>query len=140
MRAAGRRFSTNSKRGVIMGLAQILPTVPRRGYPMAAGSLRLHSIPFAVLLLAGSLVAVAPARTVQNHGHAHKQVAKKHPHPHLTLEQAVARVQNETGGKVLKADSRNTGRVVEYRIKVLTPDGHVRVITLRSDQRDADSN
>ncbi|HKK15037.1 MAG TPA: hypothetical protein VKA14_10280 [Gammaproteobacteria bacterium] len=107
---------------------------------MAAGSLRLLSIPLGVLLLAGSHAAVASARTVQDHGHAHKQVAKKHPHPHLTLEQAVARVQNETGGKVLKADSRNTGRVVEYRIKVLTPDGHVRVITLRSDQRNADSN
>ena len=51
----------------------------------------------------------------------------------LTLEQAVARVQNQVGGKVLKADSRNLGRYTEYRIKVLTPEGHVRVLTLRSD-------
>jgi hypothetical protein len=138
MTVARWRFSTNSKRAVIMGPAQIFPPVPRRGFPMAAGSLRLLSIPLAVLLLAGSLVAAAPAQAAHNHGQAQKKGAKKHSH--LTLEQAVARVQNETGGKVLKADSRNTGHVVEYRIKVLTPDGHVRVITLRSDQRNADSN
>lgn len=59
------------------------------------------------------------------------------PRSPLTLEQAVQRVQNRTGGKVLKADSRNLGRIVEYRIKVLTPTGHVRVVTLRSDDNDA---
>ncbi len=74
----------------------------------------------------------------QHPSHAHK--ASRPAPPRLTLEQAVQRVQNQTGGKVLKADSRNTGRVVEYRIKVLTPDGHVRVITMRSDQRNADTN
>ncbi len=50
----------------------------------------------------------------------------------LTLEQAVARVQSETHGKVLRADSRRYGDMPEYRIKVLTPDGHVRVISVRS--------
>ncbi|MDA3912751.1 hypothetical protein [Oleiagrimonas sp.] len=55
----------------------------------------------------------------------------------LTLEQAVARVQNQTGGQVLKADTRQQGRITEYRIKVLTPDGHVRIVTLRSDRQNA---
>jgi uncharacterized iron-regulated membrane protein len=42
----------------------------------------------------------------------------------LTLEQAVDRVQQATGGRVL--DARDAGGV--YRIKVLTPRGEVRVV------------
>jgi hypothetical protein len=42
----------------------------------------------------------------------------------LTLEQAVGRVQQATGGRVL--DARDEGNV--YRIKVLTPRGEVRVV------------
>ncbi|MBQ4854769.1 PepSY domain-containing protein [Rhodanobacter sp. B2A1Ga4] len=50
--------------------------------------------------------------------------------PSLTLEQAVAKVQRETGGKVLSADPRKFGHHTEYRIKVLDPDGHVRVVAI----------
>ena len=53
--------------------------------------------------------------------------------PSLTLEDAVTRVQQETGGKILSADPRRLGRRTEYRIKVLTPDGHVRIIAISSD-------
>ena len=42
----------------------------------------------------------------------------------LTLEQAVERVQQGTGGRVL--DARDAGGV--YRVKVLTPRGEVRVV------------
>ena len=42
----------------------------------------------------------------------------------LTLEQAVGRVQQATGGRVL--DARDEGNF--YRIKVLTPRGEVRVV------------
>ncbi|HEX7342520.1 MAG TPA: hypothetical protein VF269_09645 [Rhodanobacteraceae bacterium] len=52
--------------------------------------------------------------------------------PGLTLEQAVAEVQKKTRGKVLRAGTRQYGDATEYRIKVLTPDGHVRVIPVRS--------
>jgi hypothetical protein len=51
----------------------------------------------------------------------------------LTLEEAVTRVQQDTGGKILSADPRRVGRRTEYRIKVLTPDGHVRTIAISSD-------
>ncbi|KJV36719.1 PepSY domain-containing protein [Luteibacter yeojuensis] len=53
----------------------------------------------------------------------------------MTLEQAVAKVQKETGGKVLTADTRliERGRITEYRIKVLTLDGHVKVVPLRTE-------
>jgi len=60
--------------------------------------------------------------------------------PTLTLEQAVTQVQQDTGGKVLSADPRRVGHHTEYRIKVLTPDGHVRVIVLSSDSTEVVKN
>jgi hypothetical protein len=53
--------------------------------------------------------------------------------PAVTLDQAVLKVQRDTGGKVLSAESRGIGRRVEYRIKVLTPDGHVKVMAISSE-------
>lgn len=50
--------------------------------------------------------------------------------PELTLDQAVRQVQIDTGGKVLSAEPRRVGRRSEYRIKVLTPEGHVRVVVV----------
>jgi hypothetical protein len=51
----------------------------------------------------------------------------------VTLDQAVLQVQQETGGKVLSAEQRGVGRRQEYRIKVLTADGHVRVMVVSSE-------
>lgn len=53
----------------------------------------------------------------------------------LTLEEAVVKVQQETGGKVLSAQTltREHGLTTEYRLKVLTPDGHVRVVPVRTE-------
>ena len=51
----------------------------------------------------------------------------------ITLDQAVRRVQAETDGRVLSAEPRRMGRHEEYRIKVLTPAGHVRVIVVSSE-------
>ena len=53
--------------------------------------------------------------------------------PTVTLDEAVLQVQQETGGKVLSAESRGVGRRMEYRIKVLTPDGHVKVMAISSE-------
>jgi hypothetical protein len=53
--------------------------------------------------------------------------------PAVTLDQAVLQVQQETGGKVLSAESRGVGRRMEYRIKVLTPNGHVKVMAISSE-------
>jgi uncharacterized membrane protein YkoI len=44
----------------------------------------------------------------------------------VSLEQAVARVQRATGGRVL--DARDEGE--QHRIKVLTQQGEVRVVTV----------
>lgn len=51
----------------------------------------------------------------------------------VTLDQAVRGVQQDTGGKVLSAEQRGVGRRQEYRIKVLTPDGHVKVMVVSSE-------
>ena len=51
----------------------------------------------------------------------------------ITLEQAVDQVHRDTGGTVLSAEPRHVGRRVEYRIKVLTPQGHVKVIAVPAD-------
>ncbi|HVB84661.1 MAG TPA: hypothetical protein VND63_07280 [Rhodanobacteraceae bacterium] len=56
--------------------------------------------------------------------------------PGTTLEQAVEQVQRASGGKVLKADSVRVGRYVIYRIKMLTPDGHVRVVQVRTEPKE----
>ena len=55
--------------------------------------------------------------------------------PMVTLDQAVTKVQRETGGKVLSAEPRRFGHRLEYRIKVLTPEGHVRVMAVSSEAR-----
>jgi hypothetical protein len=53
--------------------------------------------------------------------------------PAMTLDQAVRQVHRETGGRILAAEQRRVGRRVEYRVKVLTPEGHVRVSVVSSD-------
>jgi hypothetical protein len=48
----------------------------------------------------------------------------------LSLGEAVNKAQQETSGQVLSAESVRRDRRTEYRIKVLTPQGHVRVMTI----------
>lgn len=61
--------------------------------------------------------------------------------PAMSLEQAVIQVQKETGGKVLSASTVRRGRSsFEHRVKVLTPTGHVRVVTVTSEAAKPASN
>jgi uncharacterized membrane protein YkoI len=46
----------------------------------------------------------------------------------LTLQDAVAKVEKETHGKVLSAETKRTGNRTVYRVKVLTHDGRVQII------------
>lgn len=75
------------------------------------------------IALAGLLVA----------GTATAQYSAPPPPKNLSLDQAVVQVQRQVGGKVLSAEPREIGRRTEYRIKVLTPDGHVRVVGVPSE-------
>ena len=47
-----------------------------------------------------------------------------------SLQDAVQRVQRETGGRILSAETVRVGRQKLYRVKVLTPEGRVQVITV----------
>ncbi|WP_459871483.1 PepSY domain-containing protein, partial [Endothiovibrio diazotrophicus] len=46
----------------------------------------------------------------------------------MSLDQAVARVRAETGGRILSATTEYVDGRAMHRIKVLTPDGRVRII------------
>ncbi|HEX4480027.1 MAG TPA: PepSY domain-containing protein [Rudaea sp.] len=46
----------------------------------------------------------------------------------LSLQDAIAKVERDTHGKVLSAETKRTGNGAVYRIKVLTRDGRVQVI------------
>ena len=65
---------------------------------------------------------------------------KPEPHQQMSLEQAVRQVQHQTNGRILAADAIPSGRNKLYRIKVLTPDGHVRVMQLHSNANPPDNN
>ncbi len=45
-----------------------------------------------------------------------------------SLKEAIARVERETGGKVLSAETRHAGKQTIYRLKVLTRDGKVKIV------------
>lgn len=47
-----------------------------------------------------------------------------------TLQEAVAEVESQTGGKILSAETIRVGRQVIYRIKVLTPEGRIQVFQI----------
>ncbi len=70
------------------------------------------------LMLASLLAAIAPVALASD------RVG--------SLQEAVEEVQRETGGRVLSADTVRAGPRELYRIKVLTPDGRVRVVTKSS--------
>src|SRR4051812_2902463 len=52
----------------------------------------------------------------------------------LTAEEAVAKVQQETSGKVLSVQTLMQGKRKVYRIKVLTFDGQGRVVQVPAEQ------
>src|SRR5690348_18481874 len=82
------------------------------------------------------VVAVLSAALFVNAGSAGARGAppakRQNGHEQMSLESAVQQVQQQTKGRILAADSIPNGRNKLYRIKVLTPDGHVRVMQLRS--------
>jgi hypothetical protein len=47
-----------------------------------------------------------------------------------TMKEAIEQVERETRGKVLSADTIRTRGTVVYRIKVLMPDGRVRIFQI----------
>lgn len=54
------------------------------------------------------------------------QVAEKSAQ--LSMDQAAAKVREQTGGRILSARTETKGGRTSYRIKVLLPSGHVRIV------------
>ncbi len=79
--------------------------------PQSSSRMRIAALAM-LLCLSGALFAP---------GTAHAQRA-------LNLQEAVDRVQAQTGGRILSAETVRIGRTKVYRIKVLTRDGRVRVM------------
>jgi uncharacterized membrane protein YkoI len=57
-------------------------------------------------------------------GHSTRQDSRREG---ISLDEAVARIRRETGGRVLSAEARDRRGDATYRIKVLLPNGAVRV-------------
>ena len=55
-------------------------------------------------------------------------VAAAEDDPYAALPEAVARVESETGGKVLQVRAIQRGDREVYRMKVLTPEGRVKIV------------
>jgi uncharacterized membrane protein YkoI len=88
----------------------------------------------ALLLIAVSLtMAAAPGVTYA--GGKHYPVARRGGEGGVSLNEAVRQVQRETGGRVLSADTVNQGGRAVHRIKVLTPSGQMRIVTIDAQSR-----
>lgn len=48
------------------------------------------------------------------------------------MDSAIRSVERQTGGQVLSAERRQDNGKVYYRVKVLTPDGRVRIIRVNA--------
>ena len=51
------------------------------------------------------------------------------------LDQAIRSAEQRTGGQVLSAEKRRIDGQAKYRIKILTPSGHVRIILIDARSR-----
>jgi uncharacterized membrane protein YkoI len=90
-------------------------------------AMRSRTLPVLALLLATLVTAPAHAdrrrwgsEAEAPHGYAPRQLAQQR----ISIQQAIAIVQRETGGRVL--DARDQGQ--QYRIKILTRGGEVRIV------------
>lgn len=52
----------------------------------------------------------------------------------ITVQEAVAKAQQEVDGKVLSVQALNVGKRKVYRIKILTRDGQVRIVQVQAEQ------
>jgi hypothetical protein len=97
---------------------------------------KTHKVVFSLLL---SCIALsAQARPPHDDGGARgerngEEMAREHEE--RRLDRAVGQVRRETGGRVLSADVEQ-GNGERIRIKVLTPGGRVRTVTVDEDGRE----
>ena len=74
---------------------------------------------FLTLFLAGT---VTQAKQVQGESH----------NGHMNLDKAVQQVKQQTGGRILSAKTKNNDGRQVHKIKVLLPNGKVRIIRVNA--------
>ena len=74
-----------------------------------------------------ALATVTPAEARRGEHAPHSETAR---HDGVSLDEAAARVRRDTGGRILSAQAREDRGRTSYRIKVLLPDGAVRVVDM----------
>ena len=89
----------------------------------------MRRVKFISCLLAGLLLwtSVAPVEARRDERSSRREAAQRDG---ISLDEAVARVRRDTGGRVLSAEARENRGRTSYRIKVLLRDGSVRVVTV----------
>jgi len=89
-----------------------------------SGKLMIHAALLLTLLTTGIAPATAAPFPRGGVSNSPRLAAKQG----MSLEQAVAQVQRETNGRILTAETVNRNGHPVHRIKVLLPNGNVRVI------------
>jgi len=56
------------------------------------------------------------------------------PAREISMQEAIAKAQHDTRGKVLSAQTLRLGKRKIYRIKILTPEGQVRIVQVSAEQ------
>lgn len=93
------------------------------------GKLLIHASLLFSLFITQPGPATAAVSPHNDWNHPYRVAAKQG----ISLEQAVAQVQRDTGGRILTAETiKRNGRAV-HRIKVLLPNGNVRVIHVEAE-------
>ncbi len=92
--------------------------------------MKMRNRPWLPLLL---VVLMAPA--VQARGRGGEDGFRPHRHPPRvrSLDDAVGLIRHRTHGRILSAEPFSDDDERGYRVKVLTPDGRVRVFRLERD-------
>lgn len=87
----------------------------------------MRRVRFVVCLMAGLLVwaALAPVEARRDERSTRREAARADG---LSFDAAVERVRRDTGGRVLAAEAREQRGRTTFRIKVLLPNGSVRVV------------
>ncbi len=91
-------------------------------------SLVLYTAVFAIVASGGAWAGGGRDRTDNGNAHDRNQPTKQASAADNNLPDSVRRAERETGGQVLRAQPiQRDGREV-YRVKVLTPEGRVKVV------------
>ena len=92
--------------------------------------MRKRSLPLLVLTLSLAMTGTSVVTFAKDTQHFIARRGGDDGGGGISLNEAVQQVQRETGGRVLSADTVNQGGRSVHRIKVLTPSGQVRVVTI----------